>query len=97
MTKPAKAVGRDTVSAIMSGALIGYRGLVREVVDAISKEMTTDGAARPKVILTGGLSSSDWAHTIPGVDAIEPLLTLRGLALLKRELMALPKMAGASS
>jgi hypothetical protein len=29
------------------------------------------------------------------VDAIEPLLTLRGLALLKRELMALPKVARA--
>jgi pantothenate kinase type III len=66
---------------------------VREVIEGISAEMTADGGARPKVILTGGLSGSDWATTIPGVDAIEPLLTLRGLALLKRELMALPKAA----
>lgn len=93
VVKPDRAIGTDTVSAIMSGALIGYRGLVREVIDSISKEMTADGNAPPKVILTGGLSTSDWAETIPGVDAIEPLLTLRGLALLKRELMALPKMA----
>jgi type III pantothenate kinase len=97
VTKPARAVGTDTISAIMSGALIGYRGLVREVIAEISKEMTADGSDQPKVILTGGLSATDWAHTIPGVDAIEPLLTLRGLALLKRELMALPKMAGSSS
>lgn len=97
VTKPAQAIGKDTVSAIMSGALIGYRGLVREVVEAVSKEMTADGSDIPKVILTGGLSTSDWAHTIPNVDAIEPLLTLRGLALLKRELMALPKMAGSST
>jgi type III pantothenate kinase len=94
VVKPERAIGTDTVSAIMSGALIGYRGLVREVIGAMAKEMTADGDARPKVILTGGLSGSDWAETIPGVHAIEPLLTLRGLALLKRELMALPKMAG---
>lgn len=95
VVKPDRAIGTDTVSAIMSGALIGYRGLVREVIDSISKEMTADGNARPKVILTGGLSTSDWAETIPGIDAVEPLLTLRGLALLKRELMTLPKVAGA--
>ncbi|MEP7379606.1 MAG: type III pantothenate kinase [Chloroflexota bacterium] len=93
ITRPAKAVGGDTVSAIMSGALIGYRGLVREVLEAMSQEMTADGSDRPKVILTGGLSTSDWAQTIAGVDAVEPLLVLRGLALLKREMMALPKVA----
>jgi type III pantothenate kinase len=97
VTNPDKAIARDTVSAIMSGALIGYRGLVHAVVEAISKEMTADGGPAPKVILTGGLSTSDWAETIPGVDAIEPLLVLRGLALLKRELMALPKMAHAQA
>ena len=88
-----RAIGTDTESAIRSGALIGYRGLVREVVEAISREMTADGNGRPKVILTGGLSTSEWATALPGADAIEPLLTLRGLALLKRELMALPKVA----
>jgi type III pantothenate kinase len=93
ITSVEKAIGTDTVSAIQSGALIGYRGLVREVVEAMSTEMTADGNARAKVILTGGLSTTDWAKALPGVDAIEPLLTLRGLALLKRELMALPKVA----
>jgi len=33
----------------------------------------------PKVILTGGLSQATWASAIPGVDVIDPLLTLRGL------------------
>lgn len=93
VVKPERAIGTDTVSAIMSGALIGYRGLVREVIDAMAKEMAADGDATPKVIMTGGLSTSDWAETLPGIHAIEPLLTLRGLALLKRELMALPKVA----
>jgi type III pantothenate kinase len=93
VVRPERAIGTDTVSAIMGGALIGYRGLVREVIDSIAQEMTADGDARPKVILTGGLSTSDWAETISGIHAIEPLLTLRGLALLKRELMALPKVA----
>jgi type III pantothenate kinase len=95
VTKPGNAIGTDTTSAIKSGALIGYRGLVRAVLDAITAEMTADGSPAPKVILTGGLSTSDWARSLPGVDAIDPLLTLRGLALLKREVMALPKMAHA--
>jgi type III pantothenate kinase len=77
VTKPAKALGGDTVSAIMSGALIGYRGLVREVVDEMTNEMTADGSDKPKVILTGGLSTSDWAKTIPGVDEIEPVTPSR--------------------
>jgi pantothenate kinase type III len=37
---------------------------------------------QPKVILTGGLAAHGWAKAIHGVTAIDPLLTLRGLALL---------------
>ena len=39
-----------------------------------------------RVILTGGLAAHQWATAIPGVDAIDPLLTLRGLAILHDEL-----------
>jgi type III pantothenate kinase len=89
---PEQAIGQDTVSAIQSGAVLGYFGLVKELVRRITAELGT----KPTVVLTGGLSALPWARDLPGTAAIDPLLTLRGLALLKRELMALPKVAGSS-
>ena len=48
-------------------------------------------ATKPTVVVDRRAVALPWARDIPGVDAIDPLLTLRGLALLKREMMALPK------
>ena len=84
---PDKAIGTDTLSAIQSGAVLGYFGLVKELVRRIAAELGT----KPTVILTGGLSALPWAREIPGVAAIDPLLTLRGLALVYREVLALPR------
>jgi len=86
---PDRAIGRDTVSAIQSGAVLGYFGLVKELVRRITGEL----GSKPTVVLTGGLSALPWADDIPGVTAIDPLLTLRGLALVYREVLALPKVA----
>jgi len=97
LVMPPRAIGRDTVSAMQSGAIIGYVGLVRELVRAISDELALDGADPPRVILTGGLSAASWAQSIPGVDIIDPLLTLRGLALLHVEVFAAPKPARAEA
>ena len=36
-------------------------------------------------ILTGGLSAAPWARDLEGVDAIDPDLTLKGLAILHAE------------
>lgn len=90
---PDKAIGTDTVSAVQSGAVLGYFGLVKELVRRIAAELGT----KPTVIVTGGLSALPWARDIPGVAAIDPLLTLRGLALVYREVLALPKVAHAAS
>ncbi|HUP82881.1 MAG TPA: type III pantothenate kinase [Candidatus Limnocylindria bacterium] len=86
---PDAAIGTDTVSAIQSGAVLGYFGLVKELVRRITSELGT----KPKIVLTGGLSALPWAQQLPNVDAIDPLLTLRGLALVYREVLALPKVA----
>lgn len=86
---PGSAIGTDTVSAIQSGAVLGYFGLVKELVRRITSELGT----KPKIVLTGGLSALPWAQQLPNVDAIDPLLTLRGLALVYREVLALPKVA----
>lgn len=97
LVMPARAIGRDTVSAMQSGAIIGYLGLVRELIRAMTAELALDGGDPPKVILTGGLSAAPWAEGIPGVDVIDPLLTLRGLALLHAEVFAQPKPARAQA
>lgn len=88
LAAPSGAIGRDTVSAMQSGAVIGYLGLVRGLVEAISAELALDGGPAPKVILTGGLSAAPWAAQLPGVTAIDPHLTLRGLAILHAETAA---------
>lgn len=85
---PERAIGRDTTSAIRSGAVLGYRGLVTTLLGAIRTELADAAGIEPAavhVVLTGGLSSTDLARSIEGVEAIEPDLVLAGLALLHAE------------
>jgi type III pantothenate kinase len=84
---PAQAIGKDTVSAIQSGVVIGYIGLVRELIVTITAELAGNRGQQPKVIMTGGLSQAEWADEIHA-DAVDPDLTLRGLALLHSEVGA---------
>lgn len=85
---PDRALGRDTVGAIQSGAVLGYTALVEGLLDRLRAEVA-EAAATPdsevRVILTGGLSGSPWARGIERVDAIDPDLTLKGLAILHAE------------
>jgi type III pantothenate kinase len=83
---PAAAIGRNTISAMQSGAVIGHTGLVHVLIQAMIAELALSGGPRPKVILTGGLSTAEWAQAIPSVDVVDPYLTLEGLARLHQEL-----------
>ena len=71
---PKSALGTSTVTAIQSGIVIGYEGLVRKMVSAIREELKIDCPA----IATGGLS-----FVISPLKsfffAIDPNLTLDGL------------------
>jgi type III pantothenate kinase len=96
LVMPEHAIGNDTVAAMQSGAVIGHSGLVLVLLRAITDELTIDGGPPPKVILTGGLSSADWAQAIPGVDVIDPYLTLEGLVLLDKEVPAPARVAARS-
>jgi type III pantothenate kinase len=82
---PSAAIGRDTAEAIQSGTVFGHVGLVRELVDRMTREMVSDADQRPTVVVTGGLSRGAWVHLLPGVDVVDPDLTLRGLAVLHAE------------
>jgi type III pantothenate kinase len=78
---PSTAIGTNTLEAIQSGTVLGHVGMVEYLLAAITASLPGDSPS-PKVILTGGLAAHPWAATIHGVTAIDPLLTLRGLALL---------------
>ncbi|HEY8238270.1 MAG TPA: type III pantothenate kinase [Candidatus Limnocylindrales bacterium] len=85
---PDRAIGRDTVSAIQSGAVLGYQELVSGLLGRIRRELADASDVAPAdvhVILTGGHSQAPWAGALEGVEAIDVDLTLKGLAILHAE------------
>jgi type III pantothenate kinase len=71
---PVSALGTSTITAIQSGLVIGYDGLVRNMINAIRKEINDECPA----IATGGLSFV--ISSLKGFFvSIEPNLTLDGL------------------
>jgi type III pantothenate kinase len=79
LSEPHNAIGKSTRAAMMSGAIFGYRGLVREILAQIRHEAF--GRHRPMIVATGG-----YAHLIaarmPMITAIHPHLTLEGLRII---------------
>jgi type III pantothenate kinase len=85
---PERAIGRDTVSAIQAGTVLGYQALTNGLLARTRAELAVASDITPRevcAILTGGLSAAPWATTIEDVDAIDPDLTLKGLAILHAE------------
>jgi type III pantothenate kinase len=85
---PDRAIGRDTVSAMQSGTIFGYQALVGGLLGRVRRELADAADIAPadvKAILTGGLSAAPWARVLDGIDAIDPELTLKGLAILHAE------------
>ena len=76
LVRPQNAIGRNSVSAMQSGIIFGYVGLIEGIVARMRKEL--GGSA--KVIATGGLADTI-ARETDVVDAVEPDLTLVGLRL----------------
>ncbi len=73
---PPSALGTSTITAIQSGILFGYRGLVESMVAELRKEIKQ----KAPIIATGGLSSIITPlHDY--FDRIDPHLTLNGLRI----------------
>jgi type III pantothenate kinase len=74
LAEPVSAIGKSTAEAMRVGAVIGYRGLIRGILEAMLREMD----AKPRIIATGGD-----AELITGVmeeiDCCDPELTLDGI------------------
>src|ERR1039458_5039352 len=71
------AVGKSTAAAMLVGAVHGYRGLVRELIGELKREL---GAKKLPVVATGGYAKLI-AAKLPEISAVEPDLTLEGLRL----------------
>ena len=67
-------VGKNTVESIQGGCLLGYCGLVRGILSSIQQEL----GYKPYVVATGG-DAKFLSTYLPEVDAVDPLLTFRGL------------------
>ena len=78
LKEPHRAVGKSTVEAMRSGAIFGYRGLVREILARIKAEQFSRN--KVAVVATGGYARLI-ASRVPEVAAICPHLTLEGLRI----------------
>jgi type III pantothenate kinase len=76
--KPKRAVGRSTIEAMRSGAVFGYRGLVREILGQIKAEQFP--RTKVVVVATGGYARLV-AEGLSEVGAIHQHLTLEGLRI----------------
>ena len=79
LAEPRRAVGRSTKAAMMSGAIFGYRGLVKEILAKVGAEAF--GKRRAQIVATGGYAKLIAAR-LPEIDAVRPHLTLEGLRII---------------
>jgi type III pantothenate kinase len=78
LKEPRCAVGKSTIDAMLSGAVYGYRGLVREILARIRVEEFP--RKRVYVVATGGYAPLI-AGRLPEIGVIRPHLTLEGLRI----------------
>jgi type III pantothenate kinase len=75
--EPKNVVGKSTEHAMLVGAVQGYRGLVRELIGELKRELR---AKNLPVVATGGYAKLI-AAKLPEISAVAPDLTLEGLRL----------------
>ncbi len=74
LVEPSTAIGKSTEHAMRSGAVFGYRGLVRGILEKICAEME----GKPRIIATGG-DAALIARGVLEIDEVDADLTLDGL------------------
>lgn len=79
LKEPRRAIGRSTIGAMLSGAVFGYRGLVREILARIRAEEFPGKELH--IVATGGYARLIAAQ-LPEITAVRPHLTLEGLRII---------------
>lgn len=74
LAEPISAIGKSTEQAMQVGAVIGYRGLIREILLSLNREL-----AAPATIFATGGDAELIARGLPEISQIDPNLTLRGI------------------
>jgi type III pantothenate kinase len=74
---PQKAIGTNTITAMLSGIMFGYTGLVEGIVTRIEKEL----GEKTTVVATGGYGSI-FAQETDIFNVVNPDITLIGLRLI---------------
>jgi len=77
LVPPPAAIGKNTIHSMQSGLVLGYVGLVHELIRRIREEL----GGQAKVIATGSLSEVV-APLAPEIDVVDPWLTLDGLRVI---------------
>jgi type III pantothenate kinase len=77
LKEPEAAIGRDTVSAVLSGVVFGFAGSVDGIVSRIRDELGDEATA----IATGGLAGAITPFC-EEIDEVDDYLTLTGLRLI---------------
>ena len=77
LARPRSPIGRNTVSAIQSGIVFGFVGLIEGIVARMKEELGADA----KVIGTGGYAEILCKET-EVFDTVNPDLTLHGLRMI---------------
>lgn len=90
---PRSVIGRSTREAMLAGAVIGYRGLIRELLREVRRAL---GARRLPVVATGGCAAL-LARQIPEITTVASELTLDGLRRVWAAHHAAPGLAAESS
>jgi type III pantothenate kinase len=73
---PAGPIGRDTVTALQAGIVYGFVGQAEALIGRMRHAIGEDA----RVVATGGLADVVARHT-DAIDAVDPHLVLKGLAL----------------
>lgn len=76
LEEPKHAIGKSTEEAMLSGAVYGYRGLVKEIIHNLRNEIPPD----PIIIATGG-DAELIAQGVPEIHHVVPQLTMEGLRI----------------
>lgn len=80
LAEPEHAIGKSTQEAMLAGAVYGYRGLVKEILDQLTREI-----GEPTTIIATGGDAALIAQGVTEIQHVDPTITMEGLRYLAVE------------